>query len=214
MRARARACGGGACGAGAGAAAALLVCLLAAGLNDRWLPHEVGEEVRLLAMQRLVPLLQLEAEARVLRQVDVRVVVDQLQEIGFPPRDLRDLHVGDTERLDEVFVPDRLVEGELCGDNKRGQQARLPVLEREGEAIVADGALNVEECGDDARVWQLQLLDDRRDVLLHRRRDTRRSAALLRRLHLSLCPVLAEGVPQQLEGDRLDHQLPRALRQS
>lgn len=72
-------------------------------------------------------LLQLEAVCCVLMDCDICVVVDKLEEVCFPARDLRNLDVGNSQRLDEIFVPDGLIEGEFGGNYECGEQRGLPV---------------------------------------------------------------------------------------
>ena len=72
---------------------------------------------------------------------------------------------------------------------------------------VASGGATGRRCGG------ARLSDDRRDVLLHRRADAWRAPLVLRCLHLRERGLLAQRVLEQLEGDRLDDELPVALAQ-
>mmetsp|Transcript_7850 Transcript_7850/g.18786 ORF Transcript_7850/g.18786 Transcript_7850/m.18786 type:complete len:332 (+) Transcript_7850:27-1022(+) len=135
------------------------------------LQHQEGKELQPLPVRGLVDALQSEAHLRVLLQSHIRVELDQLKEVRLPPGDLRGLHVADPQGLHEILIPHRLVERELGGHHKRGEQTRLPVAHCQREARVVDRSLDVDDHRDDARIGQLQLAHDRLDVRLHRVAD-------------------------------------------
>jgi len=176
------------------------------------LRHKEGKELEPLAPRLFVAGLQLECASRVGLELNVGIESDERQKGRFPGTDLRHSYVGNAQHRGNVLIEERLVKSLFCGYDEGRQQARLPVAVGQRETLLRYGTFKIDHHCNDARIWEIELMDNGLNVLPHhrskrvvaRRARSRNATAVGRRAAASWSECSFHP-PEQLHCGRIHH---------